>query len=153
MIARHGRLMHLKEALSGLLMLPVRHPVAVIVIVFIITVIAGWRIHTIPFNTSIYDLVIEDISEAAEYQSFQKTFGSDDIIRVVAKGDNILDPVFFNEIIKLSDMASKIKGVRRVISLPTIKKDIDPGGQWSLDKFSVVLASADLFKKNFFSSD
>jgi len=151
--SRHGRLIHLKEALSGLLMLPVRHPVAVIVAICIITVIAGWRIPSIPFSTSIYDLVIEDISAAADYQAFQKTFGSDDIIRVVAKGENVFDPGFFKTVENLSDTASRISGVRRVISLATIKNDIDPGNLWSMDKFSVVLSSAGLFKKNFFSSD
>jgi len=151
--SQHSRLIDLKEALSGLLRLPVRRPVAVLLIVLLLTVAAGWRIRSLSFKTSIYDLVIENISEAADYQSFQNIFGSDDIIRIVAKGDNIFDPVFFSKIMDLSDIASKIKGVSRVISLPTVKKDIDPGGQWSMEKFSAIIASANLFQKNLFSGD
>ena len=54
------------------LQLPVRHPVVVILLVFIISIIAGLRIHSLSFSTSIYDLVIEDIPEADEYRSFQE---------------------------------------------------------------------------------
>jgi uncharacterized protein len=151
--SQHSRLIHLKEALSGLLNLPVRRPATVIIIVLLITVAAGWNIRFLSFKTSIYDLVIEDIPEATDYHSFQKMFGSDDIIRVVAKGNNVFDPVFFSKISKLTDITSKIEGVRRVISLPTVKKDIDPGGQWGMEKFSAILASANLFEKNLFSVD
>lgn len=151
--ARHNRLIDLKDALTGLLKVPVNYPGIVITAIILLTVAAGWRIPSLSFNTSICDLIIEDISETADYRGFQKTFGSDDIVRVVMKGENIFDPLFFRKIEQLSDIASGIKGVRRVISLANVKRDVDPGGQWSMEKFADIIVSAKLFRKNLFSAD
>jgi hypothetical protein len=50
---------------------------------------------------------------------------SDEIIRIVIKSDNIFDPETFREVTGLAQKAVQIKGVRRVISLPDIKRTID----------------------------
>ena len=46
-----------------------------------------------------------------------------------------------------------IEGIRRVISLPGIKKAVDVAGSWSMEKFSAVVSAAELFQKNLFSAD
>jgi uncharacterized protein len=131
----------------------IKHPVLVILFVLGITVLFAWRIPSLSFKTSIYDLIIEDLPETARYTEFKRLFGSDEIIRVVIKCDDIYNPTTFGKIQELSDTAAQIDGVRRVISLPEIKKAVDFTGKWDLEQFSSVMAHVDLFKQNLFSDD
>jgi len=128
-------------------------PAAVILIILMITALFAWRIPYLSFKTSVYDLIIEDLPETARYESFKDLFGSDEIIRVVVKGDNLFSTVTFMQLEGLVDAAEKIKGVRRVISLPGVKKAVDLSGNWDLSKFSDVLKDVTLFQKNLYSSN
>ena len=111
------------------------------------------QIPKLAFRTSIYDLLIDDLPETIHYTSFKKIFGSDEIIQVVVKADNIFDSAAFRKIEVLSATFSDIPGVRRVISLPVIKKKVDPGGRWTIDEFAKVAAPVELFKNNLISAD
>ena len=131
----------------------IRHPLVAILIVLMITAVLAWRIPTLTFKTSIYDLIIEDLPATSRYEAFKAIFGSDEIIQVVIKSDDIYEAAAFIKIQELSDKAAKIAGVRRVISLPEVKKAIDFSGKWDLKQFSDVMNSVALFKKNLFSDD
>ena len=113
----------------------------------------AWQIRHLSFKTSIYDLQIEDLPETIRYEDFKKLFGSDEIIRVVVKGGNVFDALTFRKIEQLAENAAQIDGVRRVISLPGIKKAVDLTGNWSMEKFYAVVSGADLFQNNLFSPD
>jgi len=130
-----------------------RKPLVVISIILAITLFFAWQIRHLSFKTSIYDLQIEDLPETARYEDFKKLFGSDEIIRIVVKGENVFDSLTFRKIEQLAENAAQIDGVRRVISLPGIKKSVDVAGSWSLEKFHTVVSGADLFQKNLFSTD
>jgi len=130
-----------------------RRPVAVILAVAAVTLFFGWHIPKLSFKTSIYDLVIEDLPETDRYQDFKKLFGSDEIIRVVIKSQNVFDSVTFKKIEQLAETASRIRGVRRIISLPGIRKAVDVTGEWSLEKFAGVVDNVKLFQRNLFSAD
>ncbi len=131
----------------------IRYPSVIILVIIVITTLFAWQIPSLSFKTSIYDLIIDDLPETARYEEFKQLFGSDEIIRVVIKCDDIYDQINFQKIRDLSDQAVKIKGVRRVISLPEVKKAVDFTGNWDLNKFSTVMANVDLFKQNLFSED
>ena len=128
-------------------------PVWVIIAIAVITLFFAWHIPRLSFKTSIYDLVIEDIPETTRYEDFKEVFGSEEIIRVVIKCKNIFDSVTFRKIEQLTHTASKIDGVRRVISLPGIKKAVDTSGKWSLEEFAGIMAEVDMFQRNLFSAD
>jgi predicted RND superfamily exporter protein/CRP-like cAMP-binding protein len=130
-----------------------RRPLLVIFSIAAITFFFAWQLPHLSFKTSIYDLQIEDLPETARYGDFKKVFGSDEIIRIVIKSDDVFDPVTFRKIEQLADTAAAIEGVRRVISLAGIKKTVDVSGDWSMDKFFAVVSQVDLFRKNLFSSD
>ncbi|MFH2064684.1 MAG: MMPL family transporter [Pseudomonadota bacterium] len=130
-----------------------RHPWAVIFCFGMVSLFFAWNIPNMTTGTSIYDLVIEDLPVTKQYQDFQKLFGSDDIIRIVVKGENIFHPVFFSKLEHLAEQSTGIKGVRRVISLPEIKKTVDPSGTWSLETFSAKISPVPLFRKNLISDD
>ncbi|MFZ5572758.1 MAG: MMPL family transporter [Thermodesulfobacteriota bacterium] len=131
----------------------VRHPKRALLLMAVITLALGWRLPSLSVRTSIYDLVIEDLPVTKQYREFQKIFGSDDLIRIVIKGRDVFSPDFFNLVEKLSADAAAIKGVRRVISISGVKKDVDPRNQWSLEKFAGICSSIELFTKNLLSED
>ena len=130
-----------------------RRPIVVILIITLITLFFAWQIPHLSFKTSIYDLQIENLPETARYEDFKKLFGSDEIIRLVVKCENVFDSQTFSKIEQLSEAAAEIDGVRRVISLPGIKKAVDVTGDWRMDKFSAVVSGADLFRNNLFSAN
>ena len=110
-----------------------KRPLLVIFTVAAVTIFFAWQVPNLSFKTSIYDLQIEDLPETAQYNAFRKVFGSDEIIRVVIKSDQVFDPVTFRKIEQLADTAASLEGVRRVISLPGIKKAVDLAGDWSME--------------------
>ena len=128
-------------------------PLLVIFTTAVITGLFGWQLPNLSFKTSVYDLQIEDLPETARYNDFKKLFGSDEIIRVVIKSNNVFDPITFRKIELLGETAAKIEGVRRVISLAGIKKAVDVSGSWSMEKFYAVVSKAELFRKNLISTD
>jgi uncharacterized protein len=128
-------------------------PKTVILVILVLTGLFALQIPKLSFSTSVYDLVIEDLPETNHYKAFKKIFGSDEIIRVVVRSDNVFDPLVFRKLEILSKTAAQIKGVRRVISLPGIKKSIDISGEWTLDEFARVIEPVELFNHNIVSAD
>ena len=72
---------------------------------------------------------------------------------VAVKGQNVYDPAFFARVTRLTQRLSRIPGVLRVISLSTIKSDMDLLNEWSLADFEKVMEPIELFKKNVVSID
>ncbi|MCG6911790.1 MAG: hypothetical protein LJE94_16945, partial [Deltaproteobacteria bacterium] len=69
---------YLKTLTSGLLLeRMLKRPLVVLAVVLLITAVFAWRIPSLIFKTSIYDLIIEDLPETARYDDFKKIFGSD----------------------------------------------------------------------------
>ncbi len=149
MINRILKYLSLQKMLESI----ISRPVWVILAVAVVTLFFAWHIPRLSFETSIYDLIIEDIPETARYEDFKKVFGSEEIIRIVIKGKNVFDPSTFRKIEHIAQAASGIDGVRRVISLPGIKKEIDASGKWSLEEFADIVNEVDMFRRNLFSVD
>ncbi|MCF8063396.1 MAG: MMPL family transporter [Deltaproteobacteria bacterium] len=137
----------------GLCEAVLRNPAAALVIAGALTVFFLWRLPDLSFRTSIYDLIIEDIPEHHEYLNHKRVFGSDEIIRVVVRAGDVFDPVTFEAVARISDAAAGIEGVRRVISLPRIKKEMDLAGDRSVEAFEKVTEPVRLFRKNLISKD
>jgi len=128
-------------------------PWIVIVIVFGLTCFFAFHIPKLSFRTSVYDLLIEDLPDTAVYEALKAEFGSDEIIRLVVKTDNVFAAAAFRKVADISEKCAGLKGVRRVISLPLIKKDIDPSGKMSLAQFETVVGPVALFQRNLISAD
>jgi len=138
---------------SRLLKAMLRRPLAVIAVIAAVTLFFALNLPRLYFSSSVYDFAIKDIPETARYDDFKKIFGSDEIIRVVVKGENIFDPATFQKLEQLALAVSEIKDVRRVISLPDIKKSVDISGNWDLQKFAEILKPVALFRRNIISED
>jgi len=130
-----------------------RRPLPVLSAIALITVLFAWNIPHLRLGTSVYDLIIEDLPETAQYRAFKKAFESDEIIRILIRGQNIFDADTFREVQRVAEAASRIKGVRRVISLPDIKEKVDISDKWSLQAFAEVIRPVNLFLRNLISED
>ena len=135
------------------LLMLVEHPIWVISLMVLVTFLFALPLRHLRFQTSIYDLTIQDLPETVRYQSFKKQFGTEETILVVVKTQNIFDPSTFHKVGELAQRLSKIHGVRRVISLPGIKKAMDVAEKWSLSDFERIIKPIDLFPKNLLSTD
>jgi len=149
MPARFSKPLSLRSVLEGILL----RPWVSVACFALISLFFALQIPKLSFRTSIYDLLIENLQDTIQYQKAGKVFGSDEIIQVVVKADNIFDPVTFREIEILSEAFSKVEGVKRVISLPGIRQKIDSGRNWTIDQFADVISPVDLFKRNLISAD
>jgi predicted RND superfamily exporter protein/two-component sensor histidine kinase len=139
--------------MGGLTKYSIRHPVLAMILVATITGILGFYLSQLRIHTSVYDLSIEHLPETKIYESFKKEFGTEEIILVVVRGSNVFSPQVFNRLEKLSEAFSRIKGIRKVISLPFIKKQVDLTQSLTLEEFERRIAPAALFQKNLISPD
>ena len=131
----------------------VKHPALGLTAIGILTAVFGFHLPDLTFRSSIYDLVVEDLPDTVRYEVFKSMFGSEEIIRVIIKADDVFDPATFEKITQLSDAASKIEGVRRVVSLPEVKKAVNVSGNLDLPQFQSLIAPVALFRKNLISED
>ena len=72
---------------------------------------------------------------------------------MVARTSGVFNPKTFANIERLANQFEKIKGVRRVISLPGIKKAMDITEKWTLSDFKREIAPVTLLEKNILSKD
>ena len=131
----------------------INKPWIVIGICSVLTCFFAFHIPRLSFRTSVYDLLIEDLPDTAVYENLKAEFGSDEMIRLVVKTDNIFKAAAFRKIEDISNKCAGLEGVRRVISLSQIKKAIDPSAKMSLEQFETVVTPVALFQRNLISTD
>ena len=129
------------------------HPRRILFAALLLSVVCAWPLPNLRFETSIYDLAIEDLPETETYQAFKDEFGCEEILLVVARAEDIFTPKTFGEIEALAASLARIEGVRRVISLPGIRKDMDVTGGGDLETFSRIIEPVELFQRNLISED
>ncbi|MBI9077720.1 MAG: MMPL family transporter [Desulfatibacillum sp.] len=128
-------------------------PWATILFFCAITLFFAWHIPQLGFRTSIYDLAVEDLPGTKYYEKFKKDFGSEEVLLVVVRGDNIFSQKTFRSLEIISGDLSSLPGVRRIISLPGIRKDMDLTEQWTNADFERIIEPVALFDRNFLSPD
>jgi len=129
------------------------HPRWTIVFLLMLTLFFIWQIPHLRFQSSLYDLAVEDLPETRRYEKFKKIFGTEEVILVVARTKGVFEPGAFKAIEKLADRLEEIEGVRRVISLPGIKRDVELFGIKSLREFEQILQPVELIWKSLLSED
>ncbi|MBU2551779.1 MAG: MMPL family transporter [Proteobacteria bacterium] len=131
----------------------VDHPLRVLAVIFLVTLAFAIRLPDLHYHSSIYDLVIEDRPEAVYYKSFKEKFGTEELILVVARTENVFAPKTFAGLERLAEELGRIDGVQRVISLPGIKNDMELGGEKNLSEFARVIKRAPVFDRSLISRD
>jgi hypothetical protein len=121
--------------------------------ILLFTVLVGAKIPWLTFSTSVRNLIVDDVPERLRYEEFKALFGTDEIIHVVMKGDDVFSSLFFSQIRNLSMTFDQFPGVDRVISLAQIKNSVDPNDDWSLERFSELVAPVKIFQRYLISPD
>jgi len=131
----------------------VSHPRRIILLHFLVTLLFAFQLPRLQFQTGLYDLVIEDLPQTQAYRDFKKTFGSEELILLVAKARDIFEPDTFRQLTDLSERLSRVKGIKRIVSLPTIRKAMNVTGSVPLALFQERIVPVTLFKRNLLSED
>ncbi|MDJ0782145.1 MAG: MMPL family transporter [Desulfosarcinaceae bacterium] len=128
-------------------------PKSFLLALLLLTVALGAFLPRLSFKTSVHDLVVETLPDAQIYNQFRDRFGSEELIRVVIRADDLFTPTSFAALTHLSTAAEKIPGVARVISLPVVKATVDLSGGWTLQRFRQLVDGVPLFDRNLVSAD
>ncbi len=131
----------------------VHRPVAVLTLFGLLTLLLALQLPKLRFQSSVYDLAIEGLPETEAYARFKTLFGTEEIILVVVRTADVFAEGTFEALGGLSRQLTEIEGVRRVISLPSIRKQMDLTARWSTAEFREVIRPLALFEKNLVSAD
>jgi predicted RND superfamily exporter protein len=129
------------------------YPGRILILLTVLTALAGIHIPFLTFSGSVRHLIVDDLPERHRYDQFKALFGNDEMIQVVVKGQYMFDASAFATLERLSDRLEKIPGVLRVISLPRVKAAVDPQDQWTLARFATLVTPVDLFQRYLVSTD
>jgi len=129
------------------------HPYRVILFFAAVTAFFALQLPKLHFKTSIYEMAIEDLPETERYREFKEVFGCEELILVVIKTDGVFEPRVFQLIEHMTERFSSVDGVRRVVSLAGIKKDMELSEKWDLARFQEIISPVDLFHRNLLSTD
>ncbi|MDY6837566.1 MAG: MMPL family transporter [Thermodesulfobacteriota bacterium] len=134
--------------------LVIRRAYLILAAILSITLFFSFHLHKLHVDTSPTRMLVEDLPAKREYDRFREWFGkaSDDIL-VVVKADNVFSQTTFEKIERLTKTLESIEGVKRVVSLSTLKNDMDILNEWSLEDLKRHLGMADIFLDNMVSAD
>ena len=130
-----------------------RSPLLAVLPALVLSLFFAVQLPGLTFSDSVYDLVAENLPETERYRDFKRLFGSDEIIQVVVRAENIFDPATFESIETLARAAEAIAGVKRVLGLPDIRRAVDGSQKKSLAELADLLTPVELFRRNLFSED
>ncbi|ACL03972.1 Putative uncharacterized membrane protein [Desulfatibacillum aliphaticivorans] len=139
--------------LKILLTSALKWPWATIALFACVTIFFAAHIPHLGFRTSIYDLAVEDLPSTQYYEKFKKEFGSEEVLLVVVRAENLFSPESFQSLEAISNELSGLLGVRRLISLPQVRQDMDLTNKWTLKEFEKIIEPIELFDRNFLSQD
>ena len=105
-----------------------RHRVAVIIVVLLITGLAAWSAARIEFDNSLEIWLLEDDDALQTYERFLERFEADDVVVVGVFADDVLSPAALATIDRLTTAAAEIKFVVRVRSLTNLRVSGGAGG-------------------------
>ena len=97
-----------------------RYPVAVIIILVLITLLAGNFARQVTMTTDIKDFFPEDDPRVENYDRVEETYGSAEYIMVALETDEIFNESTLNNIERLSNTFEDLEGVESVQSLTAV---------------------------------
>jgi len=104
------------------------------------------RLHV---DTSVMQMLVEDLPAKQQYDRYKEEFGrATDDIMVVFKAEDVFAGAVFDKIGKLTEALKSVEGVNHVVSLSTLKNDLDILNEWTLEDFRRNVHLADIFLNN-----
>jgi predicted RND superfamily exporter protein len=105
-----------------------RHSAWTICLTAILTLVCLFTIRKLQFDTSPSTLILTGSSEARYYEEIKRIFGNDQLILIGIQGDNLLQPSELARVRDLTNELEQISGVKRVLSLTSVK-DVRGAGE------------------------
>jgi hydrophobe/amphiphile efflux-3 (HAE3) family protein len=126
----------------------------ILAVILAITVFFASYLPNLRVETCMMRMLVEDLPAKEQYDGFKEEFGgaSDDIL-VVFKADDVFLPAAFEKIGRLTEALKSVAGVRLVVSLSTLKNDLDILNEWTLEDLRRNLNLAEVFVRNLISAD
>ena len=131
----------------------IRRRMAVLAVIGALTLCFASALPRLSFDTTIYDMVIDDLPETRQWASFKTIFDTGEMIRVAISCKDVFNAAAFAKIAVLAEALGRIDGVRRTLSLPDIRRAVDPSGTGSLGSFRERVVDVPLLQGNLISAD
>jgi hydrophobe/amphiphile efflux-3 (HAE3) family protein len=131
-----------------------RQAIPLLIAIFCITVFLSLQLPKLRIDTSVMRMLVEDLPAKRDYDRYRAEFGrvSDDIV-VVFKAKSVFSQDAFDKISKLTGALKAVPGVKEVVSLSSLKDDLDILNEWTLKDLERNLNLADVFINNLVSAD
>ena len=101
----------------------VRHPLPVVVVHLLATIVLGAYALHIRIESSIESILPAGDPEVSYYENVRATFGSDDVGVIGVQADNLFAAATLEKIARVTDAVSRVAGVERVLS---VTNAVDP---------------------------
>ena len=98
-----------------------KYPLIYLAALLLLTGIAGYYYATLPTETSVESLIIENDPDLKFYEKFKEQFGEDEFLVVGFQHDNLFSSEILQFIQKKTEELEKIKEVKEVISLTNVE--------------------------------
>src|SRR6056297_688809 len=97
-----------------------RHPFLYLTVLVLLTGVFGYYYATLPTETSVESLVIDNDPDLVFYESFKEQFGEDEILVVGFTAEDVFAPPVIRFIIEQTQRLEQLDGVADVLSLANV---------------------------------
>ncbi|MEJ2201712.1 MAG: MMPL family transporter [Desulfuromonadaceae bacterium] len=97
-----------------------RHPFWYLAGLLVLTGVFSYFYATLPMETSVESMVIDNDSDLIFYESFKKQFGEDEVLVVGFPAEDVFDPVVLRFVVEQTERLEDLDGVEEVLSLANV---------------------------------
>ena len=97
-----------------------RHPFLYLALLVVLTGFFGYYYATLPTETSVESLVIDDDPDLLFYESFKEQFGEDEILVIGFAAEDVFEPRVVRFLLDQTERLEAIEGVAEVVSLANV---------------------------------
>lgn len=131
-----------------------RNALLILAVILVVTVFFAYQLTKLRIDTSVMQMLVEDLPAKQQYDRYKEEFGRDsDDIMVVFKAEDVFSSAVFDKIGKLTEALKSVEGVMRVVSLSTLKDELDILNEWTLEDLRRNVELTDIFVDNVVSAD
>jgi len=126
----------------------------ILAIILSVTLFFAFQLTRLRVDTSVMRMLVEDLPAKQQFDRYKEEFGgaSDDVL-VVFQAEDVFSRAAFQKIGKLTQALKSVEWVKNVVSLSTLKNDLDILNEWTLEDLRRNLNLADIFVNNVVSAD